>query len=633
MCGIAGFVNAPGSEDDQRVWLKDMSNSLRHRGPDGWGILLDGPVGLAHSRLSIIDLAGGAQPMTTPDGHYAVVFNGEIYNFQEIRTALVNKGYVFRTRSDTEALLLSYAAYGTACLEDLDGMFAFALWDAQKKRLFAARDRMGKKPLYYALHKDVFVFASELSALKKLPFLELEIDKNSIAQYLAYEYVPTPNTIFKKVYKLKPGYFLTFQDGKLHTEQYWDLPVPSERCADSDEDCCAAILDLLGKGVKKRLVSDVPLGVFLSGGIDSSAVAALMTKHVPADSIRTFSIGFTEKSYDESPYSRLVAQRLGSDHTEEILDPVKAGELLPHIVGRQDEPMSDPSIVPTYLLSEITKRHVTVALGGDGGDELFAGYEYYTAFILANHYRKLPKGLRRLFIEAVAAKLPISTGYVSPRHVAEKFFSGVYAPEWLRTQKWLGAYSTDLQKRLWTSCPSAVQDESILYRQTLELYESFGAVKPLDKVFYLLARQYLLDYILVKVDRCSMMNSLEVRAPFLDRGLVEYVFGLPARNKIRGLRRKYLLKKAMKGILPSEIIKRKKRGFLIPVALWLKKTLRPIVEDMFSAKRLEEQGLFRSDVMAELVRRHNHGFGDYRKELWSMLVLQLWLSENKFRIV
>lgn len=633
MCGIAGFVNAPGSDEDKRAWLKDMNNSLRHRGPDGSGILLDGPVGLAHCRLSIIDLAGGAQPMTTPDAQYAVVFNGEIYNFQELRNELVKKGCVFRTRSDTEALLMSYATKGTACLEDLDGMFAFAIWDARKKRLFAARDRMGKKPLYYTLHKEAFVFASEITALKKLPFLELEIDKDSIARYLAYEYVPTPNTIFKNVYKLRPGHFLTFQDGQLHTGQYWDLPIPSERCADSDEDCCAAILDLLGKAIKKRLVSDVPLGVFLSGGIDSSAVAALMAKHVPAHSIRTFSIGFTEKSYDESPYSRLAAKRLGTDHTEEILDAVKAGELLPHIVARQDEPMSDPSIVPTYLLSEITRRHVTVALGGDGGDELFAGYEYYTAFILADYYRRLPEGLRRRCIEAVATKLPISTGYVSPRHVAEKFFSGVYAPEWLRTQKWLGAYSADLQKRLWLDCPPPVQDESSLYRQTLELYESFRAAKPLDKVFYLLARQYLLDYILVKVDRCSMMNSLEVRAPFLDRSLVEYVFSLPSRNKIRGLRRKYLLKKAMKGILPSEIINRKKRGFLIPVALWLKKTLRPIVEEMFSAKRLEEQGLFRSDVMAELVRRHNHGLADYRKELWSMLVLQLWLSENKYRIV
>ena len=385
--------------------------------------------------------------------------------------------------------------------------------------------------------------------------------------------------------------------------------------------------------MKKRLVSDVPLGVFLSGGIDSSAVVALMARHVPARSIRTFSIGFTEKSYDESPFSRLVAKRFGTDHTEEVLDAEQAGELLPRIVARQDEPMSDPSIVPTYLLSEVTRRHVTVALGGDGGDELFAGYEYYTAFILADHYLKLPTGLRKRFIENVAKKLPISTGYVSPRHVAEKFFSGVYAPEWLRTQKWLGAFSTDLQKKLWTECPACLSDEALLYHQTLELYNAFNASESLDKVFYLVARQYLLDYILVKVDRCSMMHSLEVRAPFLDRSLVEYVFGLPSHNKIRWLRRKYLLKKAMRGILPAQIIDRKKRGFLIPSALWLKKTLRPIVEEMLSPKRLEEQGLFRPEVVADLVSNHENGIADRRKELWSMLVLQLWLSENKYTIV
>ncbi len=633
MCGIAGFVNAPGDNYDRRRWLKEMTVSLQHRGPDGSGIFTDDMAGLAHCRLSIIDLDGGGQPMATPDQQCIVVFNGEIYNFQEIKTHLTRQRIAFRTRSDTEALLMSYVVNGTQCLEGLDGMFAFALWDARERLLFAARDRMGKKPLYYTLQNGTFAFASELTALKKLPFLKLEIDRNSIAQFLAYEYVPTPRTIFKNVYKLRPGFYLTFQNGQLNTTRYWDLPVPSERCAESDEECCANIVDLLGKGIKKRLVSDVPLGVFLSGGIDSSAVVALMARQVPAKSIRTFSIGFKEKSYDESRYSRLVARHFGTDHTEEILDGTQAGELLPQIVARQDEPMSDPSIVPTYLLSKITRRHVTVALGGDGGDELFAGYEYYTAFILADYYLRLPSALRRYFVEPVAKKLPISTGYVSPRHVLEKFFSGVYAPEPLRAQKWLGAFSTDMQKKLWVECPEYLSDESMLYHQTIELYKAFSASNSLDKVFYLLARQYLLDYILVKVDRCSMMHSLEVRAPFLDRSLVEYVFGLPSFNKIRWLRRKYLLKRALKGFLPSQVIKRKKRGFLIPSALWLKKTLRPIAEEMFNPKRLSEQGLFRPEVVLELVRSHDRADADYRKELWSMLVLQLWLSENKYPIV
>ncbi len=633
MCGIAGFLNAPGSRDEQARWLELMTETLHRRGPDGGGLWIEGQAALGHRRLSIIDLVTGSQPMTADDNAATVVYNGELYNFREIRETLSGMGVSFRTRSDTEVLLSSYLMWGVDCLERFEGMFSFALWDNRTKSLFAARDRMGKKPFYFTLQNGVFAFASELTALKKLPFISLEIDKDSLASYLAYEYVPTPQTIFRNVYKLQPGHFLIFRDGQISTRKFWDLPLPLATCPTSEKEVCEHTVKLLKDAVRKRLVSDVPLGVFLSGGIDSSAVVALMAEEVDPKKIKTFSIGFTEASYDESRYARLVANHFGTDHHEQILSAVEAGKLLPSIVSLLDEPMSDPSIVPTFLLSEVTRRDVTVALGGDGGDELFAGYEYYSAFLLSNYYLKLPEALRKNIIEPISRKLPISTGYVSPRHVAEKFFSGVYAPEWLRTQKWLGAISEDMQQGLWSTPPEIIHDPVQLYSSTHELYSGFKSNDPLNRVFYLLTKQYLLDYILVKVDRCSMMNSLEVRAPFLDRGVVEYVFSLPPGMKIRRFKRKYLLKKALRKRLPEEILYRKKRGFLIPSALWLKQTLKPLVEEMFDEGRLRRQGIFNPSAISRLVFEHSNGIVDHRKELWTLLIFQLWYENNSCNIV
>lgn len=633
MCGIAGFINAPGNREQQALWLESMTEALHRRGPDGCGLWIRDQVALGHRRLSIIDLVTGSQPMTSDDGSVTVVFNGEIYNFQEIRESLTKKGVSFKTRSDTEVLLLSYLYWGADCLDRFEGMFSFAIWDKRSNSLFAARDRMGKKPFYYTLQNGVFAFASELTAFRKLPFINLDIDRQAVARFLAYEYVPTPQTIFRNIYKLQPGHFLTFRQGHVTCHKFWDLPEPFEKTYDSEKEACEKTILLLKQAVKKRLISDVPLGVFLSGGIDSSAVVALMAEEVDPKTIKTFSIGFTEASYDESAYARLVANHFGTDHHEQILSAVEAGKLLPSIVALQDEPMSDPSIVPTYLLSEVTRRDVTVALGGDGGDELFAGYEYYSAFILSNYYLRLPHFLRKKIIEPISEKLPISSGYVSPRHVAEKFFSGVYAPEWLRTQLWLGAISDKLQKQIWITPPEIINNPVELYSTTNRLYSDFCSDDPLNRVFYLLTKQYLLDYILVKVDRCSMMNSLEVRAPFLDRKVVEYVFSLPPWMKIRRFKRKYLLKKALRRRLPEEILNRKKRGFLIPSALWLKKTLRPLVGEMFGEERLRRQGLFRPTVISELVREHDQGIVDHRKELWTLLIFQLWYENNPYNIV
>ncbi|MDD3472470.1 MAG: asparagine synthase (glutamine-hydrolyzing), partial [Syntrophaceae bacterium] len=405
MCGIAGFINAPGSHEQQRGWLQSMTDALYKRGPDGSGLRINDAVALGHRRLSIIDLETGSQPMCSYDGSATIVFNGEIYNFPEIRAELAKIGVPFKTRSDTEVLLCSYLIWGPECLDKFEGMFAFAIWDSRTNSLFAARDRMGKKPFYYTFQDGVFAFASELTAFRRLPFLSLRIEREQIARFLAYEYVPTPYTIFRDVYKLKPGHSLTFCADNITISQFWDLPVPHDTAPCSETEACEHTVKLLKDAVRKRLISDVPLGVFLSGGIDSSAVVALMAEEVDPRTIKTFSIGFTEASYDESKYARLVASHFGTDHHEQILSAMEAGALLPSIVSMQDEPMSDPSIVPTYLLSQITRRDVTVALGGDGGDELFAGYEYYSAFILSNYYLKLPEFLRKKIVEPFCRRL------------------------------------------------------------------------------------------------------------------------------------------------------------------------------------------------------------------------------------
>ncbi|MFZ5449666.1 MAG: asparagine synthase (glutamine-hydrolyzing) [Thermodesulfobacteriota bacterium] len=633
MCGIAGFINAPASPEQQRQWIDSMAAALAHRGPDNHGTWVEGDVALGHRRLSIIDLQGGHQPLLDWDGRAVIVFNGEIYNFQEIRAGLERRGYRFRTNSDTEVLLNAYLEAGPDCLNSLEGMFAFAIWDKEKRVLFAARDRMGKKPFYYTRQNGVFAFASELTAFSRLPLLRLEVERESLARFLAHEYIPTPGSIYREVFKLRPGHYLTLASGQVATRRYWDIPLPEARNRLSEEDCCRQLRGLASRAVKRRLISDVPLGVLLSGGIDSSAVVGLMAEVVPAKEIKTFTIGFHEKSYDESPYARLVAQRFGTDHHEEILSATQAGELLPDIISRLDEPLADPSVVPTYLLSQVTRRRVTVALGGDGGDELFGGYEHFLGFLLADHYLRIPACLRQRVLEPLGSLLPTSTGYVSPRHVVERFIAGTRVAPWLRTQIWLGAFTRDMQEALWrVPAPEMLSLEN-LYAETRALYEGYPAAEPFSRVFYLFARQFLLDYILVKVDRCSMMHALEVRAPFLDTAVVEFVYQLPHWMKVRYGKRKYLLKKALKDLFPREILHRQKRGFLIPTSLWLKDLLRPLVNDFLGERRLRQQGLFKPEVVRGLLKEHDTGIADHRRELWTLLVLQLWLHHHGATVV
>lgn len=631
MCGIAGFINAPGSPEEHRAWMEAMLAPLTHRGPDDQGLWLGDGAALGHRRLSIIDLEGGHQPLLDAQNQAVVVFNGEIYNFPELRRDLEGKGFRFRTNSDTEVLVNAYLDRGPRCLDDLEGMFAFALWHRPSRTLFAARDRMGKKPFYYTLQNGVFAFASELSALQGLPLLKLEIDRQNLARFLAYEYVPTPHTIYHRVHKLRPGHFLEFSQGNLRTSRYWEIPAPAPELQISLGECEEELRRRLDRAVARRLISDVPLGVFLSGGLDSSAIVAAMAAARPPASIKTFSIGFREPDYDESPYSRLVAREFGTDHHEEQLSALEAGALLPDIVSRQDEPLADPAVIPTFLLAKMARRRITVALGGDGADELFGGYQALRTFKYAPYYERLPQGVQRL-VECIAPRLPVSANYVSVGREVTHFLRGMKLPPWLRLQVWTGGLPPDLQKNLWLDPPPQFLDPEQVYAETQALYQGFAGRQPLEKAFYLYARQFLLDRVLVKVDRASMMNSLEVRAPFLDRDLMEFAFRLPMALKIKGFNLKYILKKALAPRLPQSIVQRSKRGFMIPTSRYLKENLRDRVEDLLGEAHLTRQGLFRPEAVRRLWREHEAGIKDHRRELWTLLVLQLWLHYHPLPI-
>jgi asparagine synthase (glutamine-hydrolysing) len=627
MCGIAGLLNLDGTSlpPDASLWLKAMNDAHLHRGPDAEGAWQEGPVALGHRRLSIIDLDTGDQPMCDAGGRAHVCFNGEIYNFKEIREDLVHRGYVFRTKSDTEVLIKAWIAYGLGFLDHLEGMFAFALCDARDKTLICARDRFGKKPLHYTVQQGRFYFASEITALKQAPGLSFTVSRTSLAQYLAYEYVPTPQSIYREVHKLPPAHFLQIRNGDVQIGRYWHLPL-SQPAANTEAALAEELRHLLEQAVRRRLISDVPLGVFLSGGLDSSIVTGLMASMQAR--VHSFSIAFTEAGYDESSYARLVADHYGTQHEERVLSAEDCAGLLPGIAARLDEPMADPSVIPTYLLSGFVREKITVALGGDGADELFAGYEHYQGLRAAGWYRRIPLAVRNI-LDPAARFLPQSDSYINPRLAALTFLSGTRVPPWLTVQNWLTAIGPELQQTLWQHPDAKLLNNTALFASTCDIYEQCPDPDPLVRLFLLYTRQFLPDDILFKVDRCSMMHSLEVRAPFLDRDLAGFVARLPVSCKLRFFTRKYLLKKACAKLLPPEILRRNKRGFVIPVAGWLRGALKPLVLELLGPDYLKEQGLFNHTGVGRLVEEHLSGRQDHRKALWTLLTLQLWWRHNR----
>jgi asparagine synthase (glutamine-hydrolysing) len=624
MCGIAGFTKNARAGDHQDQVIENMTSSMTHRGPDGFGYYSDEGVALGHRRLSIIDIEAGTQPMASADGRHQIVFNGEIYNYIELRKNLERQyGCSFRTASDTEVLLQQYRVHGKKGLAEVNGMFAFAIWDRDRRELFLARDRMGIKPLHYAIVKGELAFASELKALMLYPGIQRQDNITSISKYFTYGYIPAPHTIYDDVFKLEPGYHLTFRAGEWVKEQYWDIPLEDNPLSAAPVDSCAqAFLELLKDSVQKQLRSDVPVGVFLSGGLDSSLITALAATSLPGR-LHTFSVGFEESSYDESPYARMVAAQYQTEHHHEVLSAGRAIHMFPRVMGSLDEPFGDASILPTSLLSEFTSRHVKVVLGGDGSDELFAGYPSFVAHRVMEKLSILPTSWRDALVR-LAKRLPVSSHYASAGFLLEQFFKGAGISPEIRFLLWMGPYGNDQRRSLLSPDLHQALLRQNAYEDVINYVRQSGLISDFERILYLCMKLYLQDGILVKVDRASMAHSLEVRVPYLDHNVVEYVSSVNSDYKLRGLTTKYILKKAARDLLPRQIVHRRKAGFMIPLAAWIKKDLREVLEDVCSADTLKRDGYFNPVFVRNMLDDHYAGVRDCRKMIWTLLAFQYW---------
>ena len=622
MCGICGFVQRSSAVPDREVLLC-MAQSMHHRGPDDLGAWVGPGAGLAMARLAIIDLAGGRQPMAAEDGELWGVQNGEIYNFQELRHRLEGFGHHFASRSDTEVLLHGYEQWGEGVLERLSGMFAFALWDADQRRLLLARDRLGIKPLHYCVQGDRLVFGSEIKAILRAPGVERRVNLEALHAYLTYNYVPAPLTMYQGIYKLPAGHLLTWQDGTVRVRRYWDLPPHNPVLARRPEgEYAEELLSLLSAAVRSHLVSDVPLGVLLSGGVDSSAITALMARL--GVKVQTFSIGFEEKSYDELDYARLVANRYQTDHHEEVVR-ADAMALAPRLVDYLDEPFADSSAIPTYLVARMARQHVTVVLSGEGGDEILAGYQTYAADRIAEYYRRLPRPLREWVIKPAAMHLPVSSRKISFDYKAKRFVSGADLPAADRHQAWKVIFGEAEKAALYS--PEAAA-ELAQVADPLEFARTYHQRSPatdlLGSMQYVDTKLYLPDDILVKTDRMSMANSLEARVPFLDHTVVEFAAALPPDLRLRRLTKKYILRKAVDPLLPRPVVWSGKRGFNVPVAAWLRGEMRGLLLDRLSPERVRQLGFFSPAAVEGLIDDHLQRRRDLSRNLWGLLMFEMW---------
>ena len=616
MCGICGLVSLDGATAPDPAALAAMNETLVHRGPDSDGSVIDGPCGLAMRRLSIIDLAGGDQPIANEDGRIQVIQNGEIYNYRALMDELRAQGHTFRTHSDTEVLVHLYEERGPAFVEALRGMFAIAIWDARNGRLVLARDRFGIKPLYYRVGGGQLSFASELKALLRQPGFSREIDQEALESYLAFNSIPSPLTIFKEARKLPAGHKLVAERGEVAVSRYArPTPVQEGDVRSESEDALAEELrQRLRDSVRAHLVSDVPVGVLLSGGIDSAALTA-MAAGESGYRVSTFSIGFEESSFDELGQARLVAQRYGTDHHELILRP-DAVDLLPKLVEAFDEPFGDSSALPTYLVSELAADTVKVVLSGEGGDELFGGYYTYVADRLAPRF-----GRAAPFLRPLVELLPSSSEKVSFDYKAKRFVRGAHLPPVERHHAWKEIFSPAAQAELLASSPTS--DPLDIYRARFA--ETEGA-QELARLQDLDLGIYLVDDLLVKTDRASMAHSLEARVPFLDPVVAELALALATKQKVRGFSKKRLLRRAVEPLLPREIIRGRKQGFSIPVAAWLRGDLEPFARDVLSPETIERQGCLRPEAVTRVLDEHVSGKEDLSRQIWGLLAFTLWFD-------
>ncbi|TKB63190.1 MAG: asparagine synthase (glutamine-hydrolyzing) [Nitrospira sp.] len=621
MCGIAGKLYLDPTRVMARQELAAMVGTLTHRGPDGEGIWIDKNIGLAHRRLSIIDLRTvAAQPMSNEDGTVWVTFNGEIYNFNELRKDLESRGHVFRTNSDTEVIVHSYEEYGRDCLTHLRGMFAFAVWNTNTRTLFIARDRVGKKPLVYYCDRERFLFASEIKSLLTDPAVQVEVNSVALDQFLAFGYVPAPLTSFTGIKKLPAAHWLELRDGRIEIGRYWKLHYTPKRKL-SLQDAVAELQWRLAEAVKIRLVSDVPLGAFLSGGIDSSAVVAYMAQAMNRP-VRTFCVGFEDAKFDERPFARMVAKQFGTDHTELVVK-APVADILPRLIWHYDEPFGDSSAVPSYAISQLTRQYVTVVLNGDGGDESFAGYDRYVVNRRARIGDTMPRWLWGS-ISASMGALPKGLQGLAPFAKINRVSSALAQSPERRYAKWVGHFSPDQRYALYAEGFRSTLTQSDPEALFDQVFADSDADDWIDATLDADVNLYLTDDLLVKMDRATMAHSLEARSPLLDHLFMEFVASLPAEMKLQGAEKKKLLKAALRGLLPDTILDRPKMGFGAPLQNWFRTDLKDMAHDVLLSPRATQRGYFEPKVVAGLLDDHCSGKEDQSTFLWDLLVLELW---------
>lgn len=623
MCGIVGIVNNGDRKASPEV-LERMNRAILHRGPDDEGIYVNKNVGLAMRRLSIIDLASGKQPIHNHDKTKWIVFNGEIYNYQELRVDLEKRGHRFYTNSDTEAIVHLYDEYGAGCLDHLRGMFAFAIWDERASELFIARDRVGKKPLLYSLQQNGdLIFGSEFNAVLQHPDISREVDNDAIDSYLSYLCVPAPMTAFKSIRKLEPGHWMKWKSGQIAMERYW-LPDFSKKIKITEEEAIDETTRILRESTKLRMISEVPLGAFLSGGVDSSTVVALMAQE-SSGPVKTFSIGFEEQDFSELKYAKRVAEHVGAEYNEFVVRP-NALEILPTLVEHYGEPYADSSAIPTYYVAKETRKHVTVALNGDGGDESFAGYERYAAMKAAETYRRLPGFLRRSLLEKPIEFLPASELKRSRLRDAKRFLRAARLPTTERYFRWMSTFDRDAKHKLYTAGFSSSIRSADPFEFVNRWFARSNGSGNLDSNLLADQMTYLPNDLLVKVDIATMANSLEARSPFLDHRLIEFAASIPESLKMRRFETKSLLKKVAARLVPADVVYRRKMGFGVPVGNWFRGEMRPFVRELLLAEKAMNRGIARPEVIRRYVDDHTDGKRDHAFQIWTLLMLELWFQ-------
>ena len=619
MCGIAGVYEYATGRPVETQALLDMLSVIRHRGPDDEGTYVHNNFAMGMRRLSIIDLAGGKQPISNEDGSVTVVFNGEIYNYRELREKLRARGHKLVTASDTEVIVHLYEELGQDCVRELRGMFGFALWDAARQRLFIARDRLGIKPLYYLEHRGCLIFASEIKAILQHPHVTADVNMDALSQFISLKYVPAPQTMFAGIRCVPPGHTITCDPQKLEVKSYWQLSFArDENYNASEEKCAEQLAELLRECVKLHLVSDVPFGAFLSGGVDSSTIVALMSQLLDRP-VKTFSVGFDGNgaAYSELPYARLVSKRYETDHHEILVRPSDLMNLAEKVVWHLDQPIADNACVANYMVAELASRHVKMVLTGEGGDELFAGYARYAGEAMWSWFRNIPQPARSLAVR-LSKRIP---GFRRPKLA---LFALSQPSEVTRLTNWFPLFNSEMRAQLLSDQFKRATSDASAERIFAEHLAATDATDSLSRMLYLDTKLWLPDDLLARGDKTSMASSLEARVPLLDHKLVEFAASLPPHMKLKGLTRKYLLKKVARRWLPSEVIDRKKEGFPMPFSIWFRNEARDFVRDLLSPATLKRRGLFDVAYVEQLLQHHESGVADHGSLLWGLLSLELW---------